>query len=48
MARLTLPGEGTVVHVEGDLEKDYRDAGWTEVQQKATPEKPKSKRVSDN
>lgn len=46
MARLTLPGVGTVVHVEGDLEKNYRAAGWTEVQQKATPEKPKSKRNS--
>lgn len=31
MARLMLPEVGTVVHVEGDLEAQYRSAGWVDA-----------------
>ena len=47
MSRLTLPGVGTVVHVEGDLEGVYRAAGWVDADQEdAIPEKPKPRRAA--
>lgn len=45
MARLIDPVTGTVVNIEGDLEKLYRARGWVDPsgqlkKNKATPEKP--------
>lgn len=31
MARLVLRSAGTVVHVEGDLEVQYRASGWEDA-----------------
>jgi len=40
VARLTNPETGTVLHVEGDLEQQYRDQGWQEVaEEKAKPKR---------
>lgn len=39
MARLTHPEAGTVVHVEGDLEDQYRSQGWEEDQEEKQPRK---------
>lgn len=49
MARLVLRGAGTVVHVEGDLEAQYRAAGWVDADSvevetpKRKPGRPKKK-----
>jgi hypothetical protein len=33
VSRLTHPDAGTVVHVEGDLEQQYRASGWVDADQ---------------
>lgn len=49
MARLVLRSVGTVVHVEGDLESQYRATGWEDVESaeaetpKRGPGRPKKK-----
>lgn len=44
MPRLVNPATGTVVGVQGELERRYRARGWAEPDgkpsKKATPEKP--------
>lgn len=46
MARLVLRDVGTVVDIEGDLEAQYRAAGWVDVESesdepKRNPGRPK-------
>ena len=44
MTRLTHPESGTVVHVEGDLEEQYRAQGWEEDQDEKPARKPRAKK----
>lgn len=44
MARLVLEPVGTVVHVEGDLEVQYRAAGWVDADRETTPPKTRRKK----
>lgn len=51
MPRLKNPATGTVVSVEGDLERRYRARGWAEPGgkpvKKAEPEKPSEDNDAD-